>query len=141
VATTTDSLIDALRREGMRVTAPRRAICAVLSDQAARHLSASEVQSHAERVLGRPIDLSTVYRTVDALQEAGAVHHVHLGPGASVIHLTEEAHHHHLVCDTCGRTVDLPMDELVPLASLLEKYGYQPATVHFALVSRCREHG
>lgn len=124
----------------MRVTAPRRAICSVLAAESTRHLSAAEVQGHAERVLGRPIDLSTVYRTVDALQEAGVVHHVHLGPGASVIHLSEEGHHHHLVCDTCGRTVDLPMEELDPLASLLERHGYQPDTVHFALVSRCREH-
>lgn len=122
------------------MTAPRRAICAVLSEQSRRHLSAAEVQALAEELLGRPIDLSTVYRTVDALQEAGAVHHVHLGPGASVIHLTDEEHHHHLVCDTCGRTVDLPMDELDPLAALLERHGYQPDTVHFALVSRCREH-
>ncbi|MFP3913502.1 MAG: Fur family transcriptional regulator [Actinomycetota bacterium] len=137
---TTDSLIDALRREGMRVTAPRRAICAVLSDQPRLHLSALEVQGRAEEELGRPIDLSTVYRTVDALQEAGVVHHVHLGQGASVIHLTEEGHHHHLVCDTCGRTVDLPLEELAPLASLLERHGYQPDTVHFALVSRCSAH-
>lgn len=124
----------------MRVTAPRRAICAVLSEKSHRHLSAVEVQEQAEERAGRPIDLSTVYRTVDALQEAGVVHHVHLGPGASIIHLTDEQHHHHLVCDTCGRTVDLPMEELSPLAAILERHGYQPDTVHFALVSRCREH-
>jgi Fur family ferric uptake transcriptional regulator len=140
VATTTDELLGALRRAGMRVTAPRRAICAVLADPAHGHLPAGEVRSLAQAVLGRPIDLSTVYRTIDALQEAGAVHHVHLGPGASVVHLTADEHHHHLVCEVCGRTVDLPLAELGPLGELLDRHGYVPNAVHFAIVSRCREH-
>lgn len=124
----------------MRVTAPRRAICTVLADPSHAHLSAPEVQEEAQAVLGDAIDLSTVYRTIDALQEAGVVHHVHLGQGASVVHLTEEGHHHHLVCEVCGRTVDVPMEELAPLAELLERHGYAPNTVHFAIVSRCQEH-
>lgn len=123
----------------MRVTAPREAICAVLAEPDLGHVSVAELQARAEKVLGRSIDLSTVYRTVDALQEAGVVHHVHLGHGASVIHLSEEEHHH-FVCDLCGRTVDLPLEELGPLAVLLEKHGYEPGTVHFAIVSRCIEH-
>ncbi|MFO7292450.1 MAG: Fur family transcriptional regulator [Actinomycetes bacterium] len=133
------SLIEALRREGMRITAPREAICAVLAEPDLGHVSVAELQQRAEQVLGRGIDLSTVYRTVDALQEAGIVHHVHLGHGASVIHLSEEEHHH-LVCDLCGRTVDLPLEELGPLAELLERHGYEPGTVHFAIVSRCLSH-
>lgn len=124
----------------MRVTAPRRAICTVLADPANAHLSAADVQAAAQSVLAAPIDLSTVYRTIDALQEAGVAHHVHLGPGASVVHLSEEQHHHHLVCDVCGRTVDLPMEDLEPLAALLNRHGYRPDTVHFAIVSRCRDH-
>ena len=118
----------------MRITAPREAICAVLAEPDLGHVSVAELQQRAEQVLGRGIDLSTVYRTVDALQEAGIVHHVHLGHGASVIHLSEEEHHH-LVCDLCGRTVDLPLEELGPLAELLERHGYEPGTVHFAIVS------
>lgn len=133
-------LIAALRRAGLRVTAPRRAICTVLSDPDHVHLSASDVQRLAQDALGGPIDLSTVYRTVDALQEAGVAHHVHLGQGASVIHLTGEGHHHHLVCEECGRTTDIPLDELGPLAELLDRHGYEPATVHFAIVSRCQSH-
>ncbi len=124
----------------MRVTGPRRAICSVLADPTLDHLSGAALQNRAQEVLGRPIDLSTVYRTVDTLQEAGIVHHVHLGHGASVIHLTESGHHHHLVCDLCGRTVDLPIEELGPLGDLLESHDYRPDAVHFAIVSRCKHH-
>lgn len=140
MGTTAESLVAALRAAGMRVTGPRRAICSVLADPTLDHLSVAELQNRAQEVLGRPIDLSTVYRTVDTLQEAGIVHHVHLGHGASVIHLTESGHHHHLVCDLCGRTVDLPIEELGPLGDLLESHDYRPDAVHFAIVSRCKHH-
>src|SRR5690606_24386387 len=68
------SLIGALRREGMRITAPREAICAVLAEPDLGHVSVAELQQRAEQVLGRGIDLSTVYRTVDALQERSEEH-------------------------------------------------------------------
>lgn len=124
----------------MRITGPRRAICEVLAYSARDHLSAAEVRERAEGVLARPIDLSTVYRTIEALQEAGVAHHVHLGSGASVIHLSEDSDHHHLTCDVCGRTVDLPWEELAPLAGILRSHGFVPDTVHFAIVARCDAH-
>ena len=124
----------------MRVTEPRRAICEVLARSGDEHLSASDVKARAEEVLGRRIDLSTVYRTVEALGEAGVAHHVHLGSGASVIHLSQESDHHHLTCEVCERTVDLPWEELAPLADLLSRHGFVPDTVHFAIVARCHDH-
>lgn len=135
-----DTLIQTLRDAGMRVTKPRRAICSVIAESDGEHLSASEVLDRAEDVLGRTVDLSTVYRTIDVLQEHGAIHHVHLGHGASVVHLSDPQVHHHLVCDRCGRTVDLPLDELEPLGRLLDRHGFSNDTVHFAIVGRCSRH-
>ena len=86
-------------------------------------------------MLGRGIDLSTCGPWTPSRRGSP----LHLGHGASVIHLSEEEHHH-LVCDLCGRTVDLPLEELGPLAELLERHGYEPGTVHFAIVSRCLSH-
>lgn len=135
-----DPLIETLRGAGMRVTKPRRAICSVIAENDDEHLSAAEVLERAEALLGRPVDLSTVYRTIDVLQEHGVIHHVHLGHGASVVHLSDPELHHHLVCDRCGRTVDLPLDELEPLGRLLQRHGFSNDTVHFAIVGRCDHH-
>lgn len=134
-------LIEGLRRLGFRITVPRRAVCEVLAGSHDEHLTATDIQQRAAAVAGASIDLSTVYRTLDALEEAGFLHHVHLGHGPGVVHLSEQRDHHHLVCEECGRTVDVPLAELGPLLRHVEdRYGFLPDSVHFALVGRCSEH-
>ena len=136
-----EDLLDELRGAGLRITGPRRAICAVLAESHDDHLNALDLQARAEELAGARIDPSTVYRTIDALESAGALHHIHLAHGPAVVHLTDHVDHHHLVCDECGRTIDLPLSELEGLTARLEaKYGFRADSVHFALVGRCVEH-
>jgi Fur family ferric uptake transcriptional regulator len=136
------ALLEVLRSAGMRVTAPRRAVCEVLAVSHDEHLNAVELHRLAEERAGRPIDQSTIYRTIEALESAGLLHHVHLGHGPSVIHLTDRTDHHHLVCEVCGRTVDLDLDEFAEVtARIQEEHGFIADSVHFALVGRCVEHG
>lgn len=127
-------LIAGLRRAGLRVTAPRRAVCAVLASAADGHLTASDVADRA----GTAVDLSTVYRTLEALEGLGLVEHVHLGHGAGAYHVGPSAHHHHLVCDTCGRTVDIPLDDLQrAIEQVTAPLGFVADSAHFAIVGRC----
>jgi Fur family ferric uptake transcriptional regulator len=136
-----DDLIAALRRTGLRLTAPRRAVCTVLAEAHDEHLTISELHRRAEAVAGVGIDPSTVYRTVDALEGAGEVHHVHLGHGPAVVHLSDHSEHHHIVCEVCGRTEDVPLEELRTFVSHLEeRFGFAADSVHFALVGRCSSH-
>ncbi|MEX0756882.1 MAG: transcriptional repressor, partial [Acidimicrobiia bacterium] len=93
-----DDLTGALRAAGMRITRPRVALCEVLADARHEHLTPQVLHGRAEERLGGRIDPSTVYRTLEALTECGAVYHVHLGHGAAVIHLSDlDEHHHHFV--------------------------------------------
>jgi Fur family ferric uptake transcriptional regulator len=95
----------------------------------------------AEKRLGSSIDISTVYRTIEALEQVGVIHHVHLGHGASVLHLSDHVEHHHLICEVCGRTIDLSIDELQTLShALSEQHGFIIDSAHFALVGRCADH-
>jgi Fe2+ or Zn2+ uptake regulation protein len=136
------TLIDALRADGFRVTAPRRAICEALAERHDDHLTASSLHVAAELRSGAPIDISTVYRTIDALEHAGLLHHVHLGHGPAVLHLSDHLQHHHLTCEVCGLTVDIGIDELEQLTeSVAERHGFTIDSAHFALIGRCREHG
>lgn len=136
-----DDLIEALRRQGLRVTRPRVAVCEVLADAHDEHLTPSTLHARAEERLGASIDPSTVYRTLDALSEVGAIHHVHLGHGAAVIHLADHAAHQHLVCEVCGRTVDIPVDELSRLTeTIAARYDFVIDSLHFAVVGRCSSH-
>jgi Fe2+ or Zn2+ uptake regulation protein len=130
-----DNLIAALRTAGMRITAPRRAVCEVLARAPEDHLSAGDI---AERAAGRGIDPSTVYRTLDTLEGLGLVHHVHLGHGAGAYHVTGSHRHHHLVCESCGAVVDVPLAELrSAIESVTRPHGFVADDAHFAIVGRC----
>lgn len=112
--TTVDDLIGALRRQGLRVTGARRAVCSILVDSHGEHLTAAAIHGLVEAAERRPIDQSTVYRTLDTLEGAGLLTHTHLGHGALVYHLAAEAPHQHLMCRTCGRSIGVAAGELDP---------------------------
>lgn len=132
-----DDLITGLRAAGLRITAARRAICRILTEAPGDHLNAADIVARAGAA---SIDTSTVYRTLETLEELGFVHHVHLGHGAGAYHLAPEAAHHHLVCDGCGRTIDVPLGELrEAVAAVTRPHGFVPDDTHFAILGRCRE--
>ena len=136
-----DDLIEALRSGGLRVTAPRRAICEVLAKAHDDHLSAGELHSRAEQEAGSKIDQSTIYRTIDVLESTGHVQHVHLGHGPAIVHLKGATDHHHLVCEVCGRAVDVPFGEVAAaISDVASRYEFTVDSVHFALIGRCTSH-
>jgi Fur family ferric uptake transcriptional regulator len=133
---TAGDLVAGLRRAGLRVTAARRVICEVLAEARADHLSAGDVASRT----GKRVDLSTVYRTLEALEGLGLVEHVHLGHGPGAYHVGPSTEHHHLVCDSCGRTFDVPIVELRrAVERVTAPLGFVPDSAHFAIVGRCAE--
>lgn len=135
------ALVEGLRHAGLRVTRPRRLICEVLAAVHDDHPTAADLHRLVEARAEVRVDLSTVYRTIEALERVEAIHHVHLGHGPAVIHLSDHADHHHLVCDVCGRTEDIPVEELDELTKRLEeKYSFTAAGFHFAMIGRCTVH-
>ncbi len=124
----------------MRVTAPRRAICEVIAAAHAEHLTAAAILEAARARSDAKIDPSTVYRTLDALEGAGTLTHSHLGHGASVYHLADEAAHQHLICSSCGRTFELPeKDVRAFLDDITAGSGFVADPTHFAVSGLCAE--
>ena len=82
------------------------------------------------------IHLSTVYRTLEALEAFGLVEHTHVGHGPAVYHLG--APHQHLVCETCGAVLDVDAAVLDDLrAQLRTRFGFRLHVGHFAMLGRC----
>jgi Fur family ferric uptake transcriptional regulator len=134
---TADDLIATLRDRGLRITDARRAVCGVIAHSHGDHLDAATIHDKAMTDLGAELDLSTVYRTLEVLEEAGAVRHAHLGE-AAVYHLAEEQPHQHLVCRLCGSTTALQASDLVGfLTSVEELTGFVADVEHFALWGVC----
>ena len=136
MSTTADDLIAGLRVGGHRITRARRTVCEILAAAPAEHLRAADIGERA----GTRLDLSTVYRTLDALESIGLVEHVHLGPGASAYHVAPSSRHHHLVCEECGRAVDIPVGDLErAIESVTTAHGFAARSAHFAIVGRCED--
>ena len=131
-----ERILGLLREGGGRVTTARRAVLSALLEGARRHVSAEELAAavHADNPA---VHLSTVYRTLDALEQLGVVTHVHLGHGRAIYHLTDELHHH-AVCEACGDVLQLPDSIFGDVqATLRESWGFALDAHHFALVGRC----
>ncbi|MEW6571415.1 MAG: Fur family transcriptional regulator [Nitrospirota bacterium] len=110
---------------GYRLTAPRQAILDVLS-KTSKHPSAEEVYLEVHKVYPA-IGLTTVYRTLELLVQAGMVYKFDFGDGRARYELSEGpkniGHHHHLVCTGCGRIIDYTdfIDEEIELLKRTEK--------------------
>ena len=59
------------------------------------------------RARGDSVGLATVYRTLQALVDDGQVDLLRSGDGEAVYRRCSPVHHHHLVCRSCGRTVEV----------------------------------
>jgi Fur family transcriptional regulator, ferric uptake regulator len=130
------AILDRFSAAGGRRTASRQAIVEVVVG-AGSHVTAEEIAT-AVQARFPSVNLSTVYRTLEALEELRVVDHVHLGHGRAVYHLTDEAHQH-LFCEHCERVEELPIAKLRPLFTMLERdYGFEVDRRHFAIVGRCR---
>lgn len=130
-----DRLVAMIREQGERVTSARRAIITALV-QTSGHVTADDLAALVQKA--QPdVHLSTIYRSLDALERIGVVDHVHLGHGRAVYHLADDAHQH-LVCEVCGAVIEVPDATFAELkTSLLAGYGFAIRPSHFAVIGRC----
>lgn len=68
--------------------------------------SAQEIHA-ALRAAGAGVGLATVYRALQSLVDSGRADVLRTDAGESAYRACGEAHHHHLVCRSCGKTVEV----------------------------------
>ena len=98
-----DSTLDALQRKGLRNGGARRAVIELLAQQDCC-LTAQEIFDRL-RASGRQVGIASVYRVLDLLTSEGLVQRIELGSGIARYEPAYSGgeHHHHLVCDSCGK--------------------------------------
>jgi len=126
-----------LRERGYRLTAQRQAVLAALHGSPAL-LTAEEIRT---RVLAEApsADLSTVYRTLDLLEELGLVSRVQMESGEYRFAL-EGAHgpHLHLICRSCGAVLTAEMAAAQPLFDrLAEEQGFRASGESLTVTGLC----
>lgn len=125
-----------LRARGLRWTPQRQVLVDVLA-RTDGHVTGSELVERC-RELDAATTPSTVYRTLDVLEDLGLVRHGHGADGREEFHVLPDAEHGHLHCQGCGATWDLgagEADELV--RSLAEGRGFHVDLSHVTIVGRC----
>ncbi len=127
---------ETMQEKGHRLT-PQRMLVIEALHNADRHISAEELyeQLHSSYHYA---NISTVYRTLELLKELNLVTEADFGEGRVRYHVAEKGHHH-LVCRSCGKVIDLEESLLPQLKdTLLQKYGFAADLRHLAISGECR---
>lgn len=120
----------------MRVTKQRQAISELLNE---RTEFASAQTLHDElRARGHAIGLTTVYRNLAALADAGDVDVLTQDDGETLYRKCSSEHHHHLVCRSCGATAEVSGDAVELWAErVAAEHGFTAVDHTFELVGLC----
>ncbi len=131
------SCFTTLKNKGLRLTPQRRIIIELIHDRPA-HLTAEEIISCVQAQMPG-VNKSTVYRTLELLEKTGCVYRSEI-EGHVIYHHADEGHHHHLVCEKCGRTIECSEEITAPLEKTLrQKYGFQAQLQHLVISGICEQ--
>ncbi len=126
-----------LRERGLRWTPQRRLLIEVLSGIAG-HVTGADLVERCRRLDPETIP-STVYRTLDVLEEIGMVRHGHGADGREEYHVLPAVEHGHLYCEGCGGVEEICEDEVASVAELFRsRHGFAIDGSHITIVGQCR---
>jgi Fur family ferric uptake transcriptional regulator len=123
-------------RRGMRWTPQRRTVVEVLAGTDG-HVTGAEL---IERCRARdPHTIpSTVYRTLDVLEQLGLVRHGHGADGREEFHVGPETEHGHLYCADCGARWEIRAEQADAIVGAFRRAdGFEVDLSHVTVVGRC----
>jgi Fur family ferric uptake transcriptional regulator len=131
-----ESVRDRLRARGLRWTPQRRILVDVLHGTHG-HVTGAELIERCRAVDPSTI-ASTVYRTLDVLEELGFIRHGHGPDGREEFHVLPSEEHGHLHCAGCGRAWEIGPGEAAALIEPFERSrGFAIDLSHLSIVGRC----
>ena len=128
-----EAILNRLRERKMRVTKNReRVIGALLT--AEKPLNAEEIRERGD------LDLVTVYRNVEAFEQAGVLQRIPLENGTQIFELTApDEHYHHLVCRECHQAERLDVCVGEEMRKVAKANGYSHIAHVLEVYGLCRE--
>ncbi|MEK1928373.1 MAG: Fur family transcriptional regulator [Pararhizobium sp.] len=133
-----EELEDVLRDGGVRVTRQRAAILKILAI-AEDHPDASELHRRAKEI-DATVSLSTVYRTLSALEQQGVVHRHAFESATARFETADAPHHDHLIDIDTGAVIEFRSDKIEQLqAEIAAELGYDLVRHRLELYCRKRK--
>ena len=99
-------IVAALENAGYRLTAPRRALADLIAARAGSTFTAADLVAEV-RSRGLGIGRATVFRAIDLLERVGAVERLDRPTGEHAYVACAPAHHHHVICAHCERSIEV----------------------------------
>lgn len=126
-------------RVGQRTTRQREAVARVMAEVEEFHTAQQVHELLRER--GDQVGLTTVYRTLQAMADAGEIDMLRTSEGeAAYRRCTSEHHHHHLVCKDCRRTVEVEdPDVLAWTQTLAAEHGFHDISHDLEIYGVCAD--
>ena len=125
-----------LRASGHRLTPQRELVLAAV--ETLGHATPDEVYAEV-RTRSAAINLSTVYRTLELLDELGLIRHAHLTDRAPTYHAATGHEHAHFVCRSCHEVTSVGRHRVEDaLGPLTEELGFRPDYGHLSVFGLCR---
>jgi len=136
-----EATLESLSAKGLRQGGARRAVVELLGKQDCC-LSAQEILDRL-RAADRSVGIASVYRVLDLLAGEGLVQKIEVGSGTSRYEPVQAGgHHHHLVCDTCGKVEPFEDPGLERAIVHVEKHSGYEVSAHDVVLhgscERCR---
>jgi Fur family ferric uptake transcriptional regulator len=133
---------DKLRARGLRWTPQRRILVEVLS-RTDGHVTGAELVERCRAVDPDTIP-STVYRTLDVLEDIGVLSHSHGADGREEFHVLPASEHGHLYCRRCGAQWELDSQDpgvVAAVGAFRTGRGFEIDVSHLTLIGRCADCG
>ena len=126
-----------LRASGHRLTPQRELVLQAVEKLG--HATPDEVYAEV-RTSSESINLSTVYRTLELLDELGLIRHAHLTDRAPTYHSARGHEHAHFVCRGCRKVISIGRDDIErSLGPLAATYGFKPDYGHLTVFGTCAD--
>jgi Fur family ferric uptake transcriptional regulator len=124
-----------LRSKGYRLTPQRELVLRAVVRLG--HATPDDILT-AVREESQAVNISTVYRTLELLEELGLVRHAHITDRAPTYHSTTAPPHVHLVCRDCHAITEVAPEVIAPLTGTLhERYSFSTDVGHLTIFGTC----
>jgi Fur family transcriptional regulator, ferric uptake regulator len=126
-----DAAATVVRASGRRLSTSRRLVLEALYR--------AEGPLTADQIAGE-LDVASVYRNLEMLEEIGLVRHVHLGHRPGLYVRASVGVREYLLCEDCGAVVAVEPEQLDGVRDVIRaEFGYEARFSHFPIAGRCRD--
>ncbi|MBV9217448.1 MAG: transcriptional repressor [Acidobacteria bacterium] len=134
-----DIFSDYIQSRGLRHTGQRDLILQTfLSTE--EHLTSEDLYGLVSKI-DPTLGLTTVYRTLKLLTEAGLAREVRFGDNKTYYeHHFNHEHHDHMICTECGKVIEFFSPDIEALQDeMADKFGFRPTHHSLRLWGLCSE--